>query len=138
MAIDTFKKLLNILVPWFEKAIPANRLEKNDAPGRVWMLQNLGYDKTLTLADLKEYTDRSNLNSQYVGRYNNKDPKSMKGISALSAEVSKLYSFNKCFVARYKGRLHHYRDDLSQKGSRNMAAVGLAQGLFEEFKQNLN
>ena len=64
--------------------------------------------------------------------------KARKGISALKAEISALYSFDKCFIQRHKGRLHFYRDDLSQKGARNMYPVGMAVGLQEEFKQNLD
>jgi len=60
-----------------------------------------------------------------------------QGISALKVEIGALYSFNKCFVQRYKGRMHYYRDDLSQKGARNMASCAQAQALLDEFEKNL-
>lgn len=138
MAITTLKKLLTKLAPWFETSIPSARVGSNDADGRKWLLKELGYSDKLTLEDLKEVTDRDELNELYVDRHKEKTPKARKGISALKVEISALYSFNKCFVQRHKGRLHFYRDDLSQKGARNTASVGQALGLHREFKQNLN
>jgi hypothetical protein len=92
----------------------------------------------LKLEDLKEATDRDTLNSNYEDRFNQDQVKSRKGISAIKLEISALYSFNKCFVQRHKGRIHFYRDDLSQKGVRNMRAAAQAMGVFNEFKKNLD
>jgi len=118
--------------------IPAGRVQENDSTGRSWFLSSIEYDKTLKLEDLRECTDRKELNSQFKERYQNKDVKSAKGVSALKVEISALYSFNKCFVQRYKGRMHYYRDDLSQKAVRNMASCAQAQALFDEFDKNMS
>jgi hypothetical protein len=130
--LDLYKRLKQ----WIQYTIPEDRL-KCDIEGRKWFIYSLGYSKTLKLEDLKTVTDREELNIEYVSRYNVTDVKRRQGISALKVEISALYSFNKCFVQRYKGRLHYYRDDLSQKGARNMVSVGQAVGLFKEFKNNL-
>ena len=135
-----FKKIADLLfelADLFESVIPEARLGK-DSKGRTWFLDAIGYDKTLTLSDLRKITDSSKLNDEYRSRYKENDPKSRLGISALKAEISMLYSFKKSFVQRYKGRIHYYRDDLSQKGARNTATVGQAHGLFEHFKKNLD
>ena len=118
--------------------IPAGRVSENDATGRSWFLRSIEYDKTLKLEDLRKCTDRQDLNDQFKTRYLNKEVSNAKGISALKIEISSLYSFNKCFVQRYKGRLHYYRDDLSQKGARNMASCAQAQVFFNEFSKNLD
>lgn len=138
MPITTLKKLGIKLKSWVGEAVPKAREESNDTSGRDWFLKKIEYEDKLILKDLREVTDRTELNEQYVDRYKNTDPKSRKGISALKAEVSALYSFNKSFVQRYKGRMHFYRDDLSQKGARNMASMGQAVGTHSEFKQQLN
>jgi hypothetical protein len=130
--LDLYKRLKQ----WIQYTIPEDRL-KSDIEGRKWFIYSLGYSKTLKLEDLKTVTDREELNIEYIKRYKVIDVKKRQGISALKAEISALYSFNKCFVQRYKGRLHYYRDDLSQKGTRNMVSVGQAVGLFNEFKKNL-
>lgn len=136
--IKEFQELLKKFKVWMQKEVPDSRIEKNDAAGRTWFLGSVEYDKTLKLKDLREFTDRSELNKEFKERYLHKEVKGAKGISALKTEISLLYSFNKCFVQRYKGRMHYYRDDLSQKGARNMASCALAQGLLDEFKKNLD
>jgi len=140
MAKPPFKKLSDLLGSisgWLTSYIPYARLS-NDRPGRVWFTQGIEYTGTFKLKDLRAVTDRGELNSEYVERYKNTSPKSRKGVSALKVEISALYSFNKCFVQRYKGRMHFYRDDLIQKGSRNSASVGTGLGLFSTFKSNLD
>lgn len=135
-----FKKiqdLLEKLAGLFEAVIPGARL-KNDASGRTWFLKAVEYDKTLVLSDLRKITDSSELNKEYRTRFKNEDTQSRKGVSAIKAEISMLYSFKKSFVQRYKGRLHFYRDDLCQKGARIMATSGQGHGLFELFKKNLD
>jgi hypothetical protein len=136
--ITELKDLIQKLANWIEIAIPQARTLTKDAEGRDWFLRSVGYDKKLILEDLRNFTDRSNLNKQYDDRFKDTNLKSRKGISALKVEISALYSFNKCFVQRYKGRMHYYRDDLSQKGARTMCAAGQAMGLFSEFKKNLD
>jgi hypothetical protein len=132
----TLKELNDTLAKWFEDKIPDARLS-NDTEGREWITKAVEYSDKFTLEDLQKATDREQLNSEYIKRYKETKPE-RKGISALKVEVSALYSFNKCFVQRYKGRMHFYRDDLSQKGARNMHAVGKAMGLFGIFKKNLD
>lgn len=136
--ITSLKKLLSKISPWIQDTVPKARTEKNDTDGRTWFLKSAEYTDKLKLDDLRSFTDRADLNDQYVSRYKQKDPQSRKGISAVKVEISALYSFNKSFVQRYKGRLHYYRDDLSQKGARTMANVGQAVGIFNEFKKQLD
>jgi hypothetical protein len=137
MAINKLEQLLQKMDTMMVQKIVQRRLS-NDQQGRIWALKELDYSGELKLKTLKEHVQRDSLNSQFVSRYKQKDVKSRKGISALKLEISALYSFNKCFVQRYKGRMHFYRDDLSQKGKRTMREVGKALGLFKEFKQNLD
>jgi hypothetical protein len=134
--IKTLEELFNRLKKWVEEYIPDDRLQ-NDQQGRRWMVDAMQYDKQLILNDLKEFTDRKQLNTDYKTAYKEKEVKARKGISALKLEISILYSFNRCWVQRHKGRMHFYRDDLSQKGARVMGAVGYASGLFKELKKNL-
>ena len=135
--ITKLQELLDKLAQWFEKDIPDTRL-KNDQEGRYWLTKTMPYTDAFKLKSLREYTNRDQLNQEYVTRYLETDVKSRKGISALKVEISALYSFNKSWVQRYKGRMHFYRDDLSQKGARNMTTVGQAFALFKEFKKNLD
>jgi hypothetical protein len=134
--IKTLEELNTALAKWFEEKIPDNRLS-NDTDGREWLLKTLEYNNTLKLEDLQKLTDREELNKEYVKRYKDTQTE-RKGISALKIEIAALYSFNKCIVQRHKGRLHYYRDDLSQKGARNMHAVAQAMALFTIFKKNLD
>ena len=135
--INSISTLIYTIEKWFINLIPDNRVKSNDSKGRAWILKALEYDKTFKLEDLREYTDRRQLNQQYVAAYQVEDPQQRKGISGLKADISSLYSFNKCFVQRYKGRMHYYRDDLSQKGQRNMRTVAQSLHLLELFKTNL-
>lgn len=125
------------LANWMEIDISAGRLRENDSTGRTWFLSSVEYDKTLKLEDLREYTDRAALNAKYETIYDSTDTKSRKGLSAIKTEISALYSFNKCFVQRYKGRMHFYRDDLSQKAKRNMRTASQSLHLLEELRKNL-
>lgn len=133
----TINDLLKELALLFEYVIPQAR-KGNDARGRTWFLKAIGYTKKITLKDLRSVVDTKDLNKEYRDRYKNEEVASRKGISAIKAEISMLYSFKKSFVQRYKGRLHFYRDDLSQKGARTMATAGQAHGLFKHFKKNLD
>jgi len=137
MKAKKLDELFQNMAPWFEEKIPNHRLQ-NDVAGRVWFLKAVGYTDKLILSDLREVTDRTDLNEKYVERYLEEDTKKRKGVSALKVEISGLYSFTKSFVQRYKGRIHFYRDDLSQKGKRNMCNVGQAAGLLHTFSENLD
>lgn len=134
--IKELEELFKKIAKWMEDHISKDRLQ-NDQQGRRWMVESLEYDKELKLDDLKEFTDREELNSKYKEVYKETEVKARKGISALKIEISVLYSFNRCWVQRHKGRMHFYRDDLSQKGARIMGTVGQVAGLHKEFKKNL-
>jgi hypothetical protein len=135
--ITSLSKLLRKIDAWISKAIPDKRID-NDSDGRGWFLKSIDYSDTLKTSDLRDFVDRSDLNDSFNERYEDTNTQSRKGISALKVEISALYSFNKCFVQRYKGRIHYYRDDLSQKWVRNMYAVAQSYALFEELKKNLD
>lgn len=135
--ITTFKKLYNKFVTFIQEELPERRLQ-NDAQGRRWFAKSVGYSDKFTLEDLNNFVDRDELNSRYMDRVAEKNPKQRLGISALKMEISLLHSFNKCFVERYKGRLHIYRDDLSQKGGRVMQTVARSAARFNKFKTNLD
>ena len=130
-------QLISKIAPWYEKKIPEARLSK-DANGRPWFLKAIGYSDELKLEPLRKITDHESLNSLYASRYDEEKVKSRKGISALKTEISGLYSFRKCFVQRFKGRLHFYRDDTSQKAKRTLQCVGKSLGKFEKFKEKLD
>jgi hypothetical protein len=134
----TLKELFTKFDRWIREDLVQTRLADNDVSGRPWLLASMGYDKTLKLEDLRTLTDRSELNSEFVKRFAEIIPKSRKGISALKAENSAMHAFNRCFVQRYKGRIHFYRDDLSQKGQRNMRSAAHAAANLAFFKTNLD
>jgi hypothetical protein len=138
MAITTLNKLVNTIRDWFEKQVPKRRLA-NDSEGRLWALQALNYSgDDLKLESLRDFTDRDDLNDKFVKRTKVDKEASRLGTSAIKIEISALYSFNKCFVQRFKGRMHYYRDDLAQKGQRNMRTVGQSIGVLNEFKKQMD
>lgn len=134
---DSLQSLLEKIAPFFEEILPSKRLQ-NDSTGRKWFLDHIGYSADLKLSNLRDITDRDSLNNLFTSRFDETSVQAKKGISALKVEISALYSFQKCFVQRYKGRMHFYRDDLSQKGARTMHNTGRSYGLFNEFKKNLD
>lgn len=136
--ITTLKKLMTKMQEWLQDSIPDSRTTSNDAGGRLWFLKSVGYSDSLTLEDLRNFVDSDDQNSQFVSRRKEKNAKARKGISALKVEISALYSFKKCFVQRHKGRIHFYRDDLSQKAARNMRTASQATADFLEFKSKLD
>jgi hypothetical protein len=138
MAITTLKELIEEKYPkWIEEIIPERRLE-NDVDGRRWFLKAIEYGGGLKQKDLRTYVDRQGLNAEFVSRYKVEEVKRRKGISALKVEIAALYSFSKCFVQRYRGRMMWYKDDLSQKKGRTNHAIGQAYGLFRAFKKYLD
>ena len=137
-----FKKLIELykaLTKWFEKSIPTRRLD-NDPIGspRPWFCKDVEYSKKFTLEDLQTFTDRADLNTQFLERYRDQDVKSRKGTSALQLEIGTLSTMNNAFLQRHKGRMHYYRDDLSQKGKRVGPTSGQAMNYFLAFKKNLD
>jgi hypothetical protein len=136
MDIKTLDDLLKGVRDWFQVNIPDSRTKTSTQ--RQWFITAMKWDKTLKLADLRKATDRTQLNTDYTTRFDEEDVKARKGISAIKIEISQLYSYNKCFVQRYKTRLQYYRDDLSQKGARNMYNTWQSHAEFQELKQNLD
>jgi hypothetical protein len=137
MTINSLKDLLKVLGKWIEGGIPTARLQ-NDVGGRPWFLKTAEYSGSLKLAELQATTDRTELNERYVERFAASSVQGRRGISAIKVEISALYSFNKSFVERYKGRMHYYRADLSQKGARNMTTFAQSCGMLSEFSTNLS
>jgi hypothetical protein len=135
--IKTLEELFDKLHPWFEENIP-NARKQLDSEGRKWFLSILDWSQDLKESSLRKATDREQLNTDFRARYKEEDPQSKKGISAIKLEISQLYSFNKSLVLRHKSRLQCYRDDLSQKGARNMFNSWQSIAIFKEFKQNLD
>jgi hypothetical protein len=128
--------LLTSMSKWMEEDVPSKRM-KNDKEGRPWFLKSIGYTGTLNASSLRPVVDLSPLDLRFRAINDVKDNKSRKGISAIKAEISMLYSFKRSLIERYKGRLQYYATDMGQKGKRNMAAVGLSLGIFSEFRSNL-
>ncbi len=137
MQFKTLEELFNKVKTWFEEDIPQARL-RLDQQGRKWFLKAIDWNEDLTLKSLRKATDRQQLNQQFKERYKEDNPQAKKGISALKIEVGQLYSFNKSLVQRHKTRLQYYRDDLSQKGARNMYNLWQSYAVFKEFKQTLD
>lgn len=137
MIADKLEQLLEKIKVWFEKDIPPRRLQ-NDKPGRLWYTDSVGWGEDFKLEPLRKATDREGLNSEYVTRFKEEKPNARKGISALKLEISQLYSFNKCWVQRYKSRMQYYKDDLSQKRYRNMYNVWQSFAVFKTFKDKLD
>jgi hypothetical protein len=135
--MKSIEEILKTLNEWCTAYIPTYRLI-NDTGGRPWYIEATDFQGPFKLEELSNVTDRDDLNKEFKQRFFEKDVKAKKGVSAIKLEISAMYSYNKCFVQRYKGRLHFYRDDLSQKGARIMAAAGQSHGLFKEFKKNLD
>jgi hypothetical protein len=125
---------LNSLIKWFILGIPVDRLN-GDSTGRKWVANQIGYTKDLTLANLRTVTDRSSINDQISQRLQVQNADQKQGIHTLKIQLSTLYSFQKCFVARHKTRLQYYRDDLSQKAYRNMLAVQQSYSAFTYLDQ---
>jgi len=132
--IATFQDVVQLFSAWMETTTQ-NRLD-GDKTGRAWFLKSIGFVGSLILGNLKNLTDRTQLNTKYVTNFAITDAKSRRGVSAAKIEISALYSFNKCVVERYKGRMHYYRDDLSQKGARNMITVGQSAGILGAFSSS--
>lgn len=134
---DKLDAFMQTVSSWFEKDIPDKRLQ-NDTGGRKWFVDTVGYSDPFLVEKLKKVLETDDLNKEFEERNRVDTVKDRKGISALQAEVASMYSMNTAFVQRYKGRMHYYRDDLSQKGRRNMTAVGQVMKLFKDFKTRMD
>jgi hypothetical protein len=119
-----------------EEEITTKRLS-NDKDGRPSFLKSIGYSDKLDTSSLRGIVNLQELDNKFREANSVTDNKSRKGISAIKAEISMLYSFKRSFVERYKGRMQYYATDMGQKGNRNMAAAGLSLGIFSEFRANL-
>ena len=122
----TLLTLINGFVQWFTTTIPTGRLAGDSNPTRIWYTKALGYKLGFDQSSLQTVTDRTALNAEIIARNAIQDVNKKQGIQALKTEIDNMYSFQKCFVARHRTRLQYYRDDLSQKGYRNMYAVNLS------------
>jgi len=132
---DSISAIFNAVAAW-AKAMTSARLT-NDRSGRKWATTDLKLTK-LTVEELQKVTDRSKLNEEFVKRLKEQDPTKRKGVSALQLEIGMLYSFTNGVVQRYKGRMHFYRDDMSQKGARIGATAGQSLNYFKTFKKHLD
>jgi hypothetical protein len=137
MAFSTIEELFKVIKVWFEEDIPEKRLNL-DSEGRKWYIDVLSDITSLKSADLRKATQREDLNKEYITRYKVDTPAERKGISALKLEISQLYSFNKVLVLRHRTRVQYYKDDLSQKGARNMYTLWQSFAPFKRFKDFLN
>lgn len=135
---NMFKKLLDFLnaLPTYFNGVANNRTNTGDQTARPWFVQSIGYTPNLLLKSLQTVTDRSSLNSQVASRLLVSDVNQKQGVHALRIEIAQLYSFQKCFVARHKTRLQYYRDDLAQKGYRNLYAIQLSYDNFTNLQTN--
>jgi hypothetical protein len=136
MIADTLEKLVEKIKDWLETDAPTSMYQSGQP--RKWFLSSVKYKDTLKMEDMRKATDREKLNSEYKTRFEENDPKSRKGISALKLEISQLYSFNRCLIQRYQPRLQYYRADLSQKGARNIYNSWQSIAVFLKFKQKLD
>lgn len=110
----------------------------NLTTGYRWCAKGIGYEnKALKLEEYKTFFDRSELNKEWLKRYNEPDLKARKPYVWLQAEIDQIYSFHKCFAMRHQTRLQYYRHDLSQKMKRNKGSLAQAQSLLE-FKAGIS
>jgi hypothetical protein len=136
MIANTLEDLVKKIKTWVAVDTPKSMVEQGKP--RKWFLSSVEYTDTLKMEDMRKVTDREKLNSDYKDRFEETDPKSRKGISAIKLEISQLYSFNRCFIQRYQPRLQYYRADLSQKGARNIYNAWQSTAIFLKFKQKLD
>lgn len=129
--------LFNQQIVWFQTDIPPDRL-KGDSTGRQWYLQAIGYTENLQFSNLNTITNRNTLNDTIANKIQIQDVNQKQGICADKVELAQLYSFQKSVIAREKTRLQYYRDDMSQKGKRNMYTVKLSYGEFALMQTKLN
>lgn len=132
----TLKDLVDKYLEWAadgDNSVVKLRLG-NDEKGREWFYKILEYDKNYTTKDYQEFFDRSKLNKEYEERYASEDIPNKKPHSWYQTDINGVYSFHKCFAMRNVSRLQYYRQDLSQKGQRNKAALNNALGKFQYLK----
>jgi hypothetical protein len=137
MAITGLTQLHSAIADWFEQNIVDSRLQQGDK-SREWCTDAMGYTSPLLQAAMRAFIDRSQLNSDYTTKYKATTTAEKKNVVFDKVEISVLYSFLKCFVERHKTRLMYYRDDLSQKGARNMYSVKISEDWFNQVSQQLD
>ena len=74
---------------------------------------------------------RKQLNQDYVALYRESDNTKRKPILYLQKEIHMTHAMHKCFVARYKTRLQHYRDAYANKNSRVPSSIDYTNGLLK-------
>lgn len=102
----------------------------NKEKSRDWLYKQLGLTYTPELKKLQEFFDRTAQNEEYVKRYNEESIPAKKPHAWYQTEINMIYSFHKCFAMRYNTRLQYYRNDMSQKGKRNITAINQALAKF--------
>ena len=129
-----YKELSEAVGDWMYTEVPKARLEGGAQP---FTNDSLKVTDLLKIENTAQITDRQDLNTEFVNRYEERDVASRKGISAIKNEIDQLLSFTKCFVERHKSRLDYIRADLSMK-RRVCQAVGQANGGHALFKEALD
>ena len=134
----TTEKLIFKYIDWTvdaDNSVVKLRL-KNEEKGRDWFYKTLDYDKDYTTKDCQEFFDRTKLNDTYSERYLSTDIPNKKPHSWYQKDINCVYSFHKCFAMRNVSRLQYYRQDLSQKGQRNKAALLNSLAKFAHLKDS--
>jgi hypothetical protein len=108
----------------------------NAENGREWVYKNLEYTDDLTTKKYQDFFDRNDQNEEYHKRFINRNVPSKKPHGWYQNEINMIYGFHKCFAMRNATRLQYYRNDLSQKGARNLTAVNHAIGKFLFYKEH--
>ncbi len=135
MAFTTIKDLNTELATWLETNIVQSRMTGDRT--RQWCVDALSFSGSMDQAGLRTVVDKTELNTVYATAYQSNNPNEKKDFVLTKVEIALLYSFLKCFVMRHKTRIMCYRDDLSQKGARNMYTVGLSENFLDQLRQTL-
>jgi len=94
----------------------------------------LGFDKTITSANIRAHFDRQDLNTAFVERYVQQDLRKKQDHLSYGAEIDLVYGFSKAFAARHRTRLQLYADDWANKKVRNPSAVNYGYGAFKHMR----
>jgi hypothetical protein len=140
--ITTLPQLHAAISTWFQDQLVGSRCQSTSGTSsgdktRQWATIGLGYKDKLIQSAMRAFVDRSQLNKDYNTKYNSPNSQDKKSVVLDKIEITTLYSFLKCFVERHKTRLMYYRDDLSQKGARNMYSVKISEDWWTQVRQEL-
>ena len=120
----SIKELLTSLKSWMEAVYSSTA----NMEARPWC--DLGHKEALNQEKIREHFDREELNKIYETRVKEEDYTKKQPYAFVQAEINLIYGFHKCFVARHKTRLQHYRDDCAQKHYHTRSAIELSEGKF--------